>query len=443
MLGTQTEHHAASTAPKRDRFGNVVDPKVGYARGRVITGEVAEAQRQQRAYAIVRDRFARFGDAGLFNLTGLIRAFPYAAGDEDAMRSYVHFIARSQGELEALALQRMGGEPARHDGFLSTRVTAAMLAIMLTLVRPHDRVVSLVAADRSHPSVKQAVDLAQGRFEEVTEIEDFVAALAREPRPAMVVLTLISPSKNHLPRAVTERAVAEARRAGALVVLDDAHMAARISLFDEPPALAFSAPDVAVWSLDKHVPGPRSGFVAGARDLIQRIRARALSLGVEAQLGQYLAGRHAVEAFDPEPIRAAARLSERVLKALGPELEGKGYLAGAGIAVTGEDFLEIALRRTRRNGSVLVPIEAVAFASMKILESHGAVMIPAVGMPGAACTFRLMLYPDGERFGERNIRDAWRLGMDALCGALDDADAVRAMLHGGQRPSAFPISSAG
>jgi len=125
------------------------------------------------------------------------------------------------------------------------------------------------------------------------------------------------PSKNHLSRAVTERAVAEARRAGALVVLDDAHMAARIALFDEPPALAFSAPDVAVWSLDKHVPGPRSGFVAGARDLIQRIQARALSLGIEAQLGQYIAGTHAVEAFDPEPIRAVARLSESVLKALG------------------------------------------------------------------------------------------------------------------------------
>jgi L-seryl-tRNA(Ser) seleniumtransferase len=220
---TAAGQHTASTAHRRDRFGNLVDPKVGYARGRVITGEVAEAQRQQRAYAIVRDRFARFGDAGVFNFTGLIRAFPYAAGDKDAMRSYVHSIARSQGELEALALRRMGGEPGRHDGFLSTRVTAGMLAIMLTLLRPGDLVLSLVAADRSHPSVKQAVDLAQGRFEEVTGIEDFVAALAREPKPAMVVLTLISPSKNHLSRAVTERAVAEARGAGALVVLDDAH----------------------------------------------------------------------------------------------------------------------------------------------------------------------------------------------------------------------------
>jgi L-seryl-tRNA(Ser) seleniumtransferase len=241
---------------------------------------------------------------------------------------------------------------------------------------------------------------------------------------------MISPSKSHLPRAVAERAIAAARQAGALVVLDDAHMAARISLYDEPPGLALGAPDVAVWSLDKHVPGPRSGFVAGTREIVARIRARALSLGVEAQLGQYIAGTHAVEAFDPEPIRAAARLSQHVLESLGAEMDGKGYLAGAGVAVTGEDYLEIALRRTRKNATEIVPIEAVAFASMKILESHGAVMIPAVGMPGAACTFRLMMYPDGERFGERNILDAWRFGMGALCDALDNPDQVREVLHG-------------
>jgi hypothetical protein len=74
----------------------------------------------------------------------------------------------------------------------------------------------------------------------------------------------------------------------------------------------------------------------------------------------------------------------------------------------------------------VVPIEAVAFASMKILESHGAVMIPAVGMPGAARTFRLMMYPDGER----SIVEAWRYGMDSLCRALDDPHQIRLALHG-------------
>jgi L-seryl-tRNA(Ser) seleniumtransferase len=416
---------------RRDRFGNEIDPTVGYARGAVITDEVAESLRQQRAYDILRDRYRRFGDAGVFNLTGLIRGFPYADGDEESMRSYVHFIARSRGELERLAIERMGGDPARHDGFLATRVTAGMLAVMLALVKPGDRVLSLVAADRSHPSVRQGVTVAQGRFEEFTDASAFEAAVALEPAPKLVVFTAISPSKNHLPRALVERAAAAARARGARVVIDDAHMAARVALHDEPGGLALAEADIALWSLDKHLGGPRSGFIAGTRALIRSVKARALSLGVEAQLGQYIAAVHAVEAFDPAPIREAARLSERVLERLRPETSGKAYPAGAGVAVSGEDYLEIAMRRARKNRAAMVPIEAVALASMRILEEHGGVMIPAVGMPGAACTFRIMMYPDGARFGETRAVAAWRTGMDAVVGTLDDVGALGATLLGG------------
>lgn len=413
---------------RRDRFGNVIDPTVGYARGKVITDEVAEAVRQQKAYSIIRARFARLGDDGVFNLTGLIRAFPLDEGDKDAMRSYVHYIARSKDRLESLAIKAMGGEQGRHDGFLSTRVTAGMLAVMLTLVKPGDRVVSLVASDRSHPSIKQAVTLARAKFEEATTLEGILALLAEDPAPAMIVLTMISPSKNHLERGLAEAAIDAARQRGALVVLDDAHMAARISLYDEPAGLAFKDPDIAVWSLDKHVPGPRSGFVAGKADLIRKVRARALSLGVEAQLAQNLAGVHAVEAFDPERIRTAGRMSQRVLDGLQAEMEGRGYLAGAGVAVSGEDYLELALRRLRRNSTEIVPIEAVAHASMSILEAYGGVMIPAVGMPGSACTFRIMMYPDGERFGEARIAEAWRHGIDSLCAAIKDPSLIEKSL---------------
>lgn len=419
-----------TTGIRRDRFGNAIDPTVGYARGAVITDEIAESLRQQRAYAIVRDRYQRFGDDGVFNLTGLIRAFPFEEGDAEAMRSYVHFIARSRGELEQLAIERMGGDTARHDGFLATRITAGMLATMLTVLKPGDRVVSLVAADRSHPSVRQGVVVAQGTFEEFIDIDAFETAVATGQTPRAVVITTISPSKNHLAQAIVERAAAAARRQGALVILDDAHMAARISLYDEPGGLALADADVAVWSMDKHLGGPRSGFIAGKRDIIRAVKARALSLGVEAQLGQYIAAAHAVAAFDPEPIRAAAKMSEGIRDALLSETEGKIYLAGAGVAVSGEDFLEIALRRTNRDASSIVPIEAVAFASMRILEKHGGVMIPAVGMPGAACTFRIMLYPDGVRFGQKTILEAWQTGMGDLIAALDETDGIAGTLLG-------------
>jgi L-seryl-tRNA(Ser) seleniumtransferase len=417
-----------TTPPGRDRFGNPIDPSVGYARGRVLDGEIAESLRQECAYGVIRERYARLGDAGLFNLTGLIRAFPYADDDQPAMRSYVHFIARSKGELERLALERMGGDPARHAGFLSTRVSAGMLAIMLGVLGRGERVLSLVPDDRSHPSVRRAAELAGGTFNEVLGIAAFAAALA-VVQPSVVVVTAISPSKRHLPLADTERAIELAHRAGAIVVLDDAHMAARLALYDEPPALSLGA-DVAVWSLDKHLGGPRSGFVAARADLARRIKARALALGLEAQLGQWFAGLHAVESFDPAPVRAAGKQAEHLLETLASDTEGRAYLAGAGVAVSGEDLLELAARRAGVAAPPLVPIEAVAYASMTMLRAEGAVLIPAVGMPGAACTFRLMMYPDGARLGEAAIVRGWRDAFTALVGALGDPERAPPVLLG-------------
>jgi L-seryl-tRNA(Ser) seleniumtransferase len=423
------------SSPRLDRFGNRRDPVVGYARGSIIDSEVAESLRQKRAYEIVRDRYARFGDAGLFNLTGLIRAFPYAPGDAESMRSYVHFIARSQGELEAAALQRLGAVAGVHEGFLSTRISAAMIAIMLVLLEEGDRVLSLVPADRSHPSIKQAVGLARGSFDEVVGVEAFGEALAKGPPRKVVAITAISPSKHHLPAADVVRAIGLAHAHGARVVLDDAHMASRIAIYDEPPSLALAeAPDVAVWSLDKHMCGPRSGFVSGEAGLVRRIKARALALGIEAQLGQYLAGWHAVEDFDPAPVRAAAGLAQSVFAELSGPMAGRGYIAGAGLAVGGEDFVEIVLAKAGRERCSLAPIEVVAFASMTILERFGAITIPAVGMPGAACTFRLMMYPDGERFGQARFVEAWHAAVDAAADALDDPDRIQATLFG--RPPA-------
>lgn len=351
------------------------------------------------------------------------------------MRSYIHFIARSQGELEAAALRRLGAVSGVHEGFLATRISAAMIAIMLVLLEQGDRVLSIVPADRSHPSIKQAVNLARGEFEEVIGIEAFAEALARGPAPTVVAITAISPSKHHLPATDVTKAIALAHAHGARVVLDDAHMASRIAIYDEPASLALAEkPDVAVWSLDKHMGGPRSGFVSGDAALVRRIKARALALGVEAQLGQYIAGWHAVENFDPGPVKAAAKLAERVFTTLEGPMAGRGYIAGAGLAVGGEDFLEIVLAKAGRERCTLAPIEVVAFASMTILERFGAITIPAVGMPGAACTFRLMMFPDGERFGEGGFVDAWHAAVDAAAAALDRPDQIQAMLFG--RPAA-------
>lgn len=416
--------------PRIDRFGFKVDPAVGYSRGEILKSELDESARQKNGFRLARQHHARLGDAGVYNLTGLIRGFPYAAEDSASLPSYVHFATRYDGQLERLALARLGGNPQEHDAFLATRVSAGMLAIMLTLLPEGGRVLSLVAADRSHPSVRQAVTLARGVFEETIGGDAFQERIAQY-KPDAVVITTISPSKHHLPLADTLAAIEAAKKIGALVILDDAHMAARTSIYDEPPglALAAGAVDAMVWSLDKHMIGPRSGIVAGKRELVQRIRARALSVGLEAQLGQILAGVRAIEAFDPEPIRAAERMARELLAALQPEADGRFYLAGAGVALAGDDLLDIVQKRSNRPTRI-APIEAVAFAAMRLLKTEGAATIPSFGVPGAAAVYRLMLYPDGARIGLNRMVQGTRDAFKDLVEAHSDPARARDIILG-------------
>ncbi len=418
------------TSPRIDRFGNVVDPTVSYARGSILGSNADEIVRQRRAYAIARERWERLGDDSIYNLTGLIRGFPFREGDAAKLRSYIHFGVMDKGELAPLAVQRLGGKPEAHDAFLCNRVSAAILATMLALLKPGDLVWSVVPADRCHPSVKNSVLAAGGRFEEAIGADALEAALAASAeRPSMVVISAISPSKHHLPEPEVIRCMNAGRRVGALVMIDDAHMAARLAVYDEHPPLELGA-DVAVWSLDKHVGGPRSGIIAGRTELIREIRAKAFMFGLEAQPGSMVAGLNALLEFDPAPIRSAAAFGDRVMAELQVLFEGRAYRAGPGVAIAGEDLMELALRRSGTNAPQIAPIEATAAAAMLLLRDTGAVTIPVSGMPGSACVYRLMMYPDGERLGARPIVEGTRRALEQVSELVSDRDATRRLLIG-------------
>lgn len=414
-----------------DRFGNPIDPTVSYARGTILRSNADEILRQRQAYAVIRDRRSQLGaENAAFNLTGLIRGFRYREDDGEKMVSYIHFGAVDQGELVPLAIDRMGGNLERHDAFLCNRVSAAILATMMALVKKDDLVLSVVPADRCHPSLKNSVLAAGGRFQEYIGAEAFEEALpSLKEVPKLVAITAISPSKHHLPQAAAIRVMEAARRLGALVMIDDAHMAARIAVYDETPALALGA-DIAVWSLDKHVTGPRSGIVAGCKELIRDVRAKAFMFGLEAQLGSIVAGLNAVNEFDPAPIKRAAAFADSVMSELQSVFQGRAYRAGPGIALSGEDLLELAMRESGANTSQIVPIEACAAAAMLLLKETGAVTIPVSGMPGSACVYRLMMYPDGERLGLRPMVEGTRNAIKTVSKLLSNVQATRAILIG-------------
>jgi L-seryl-tRNA(Ser) seleniumtransferase len=382
--------------------------------------------------AFIRGRVAGRGDESVYNMTGLIRAYPLEPDDLPALASQLAFYARHADEAEALVVKHMGGDSGRHGAAILTRVSAAMLAVMLALDVRGKRVLSLVPGGRSHPSIGKAVALVGGTFEEVVGLPALAERLG-PGRPDLLVITPITPQKQHLPARQVREAIALARARGVAVFVDDAHMASRMAFFDEPPALAPGDVDLAVWSLDKHIDGPRAAALGGERALVDRVRTRAFEYGLEAQSGHYVAAVRALERFDVGRVRAVAAMAHPLLETARQIFGDVAYLAGPGVAVSGEDVVSWALARRGLEAPRVVPNEAVSAASFAMLREHGLVTIPTIGMPGAAATFRLMVYPDGPRLGLDGFARAMETAAGVLTTVVDSPARAAELIFGERR----------
>jgi L-seryl-tRNA(Ser) seleniumtransferase len=361
------------------------------------------------------------------------RGAALSVDDVTSLTSHVPFFAKFEGEAEPVAILHMGGEPSRHDALILNRVSAANFAVFTTLLSRQDRVVALApAGGTTHPSVRRPIEMVGAAFEEVHGIEALEQALTGGAPPRFLVITPISASKRHLDLASVSRALVRPRNDRTLAYVDDAHMASRVGFFNEPRTFSMGDVDLAVCSTDKHVAGPRAGVLVGRRDLIATIRSRAYELGLEAQAGQYVGVFNALRDFDPKPIAEAGELARELLVILeGRYGKARVYLGGPGVAISGEDALDIA--RELRGGTAqpaLVPVEASAVVAMHMLAADGLLTIAAVAMPGSAPVVRLMMYPDGCRLGAARIAASLDGGMRRLADMLHDVDGTRRFLLG-------------
>jgi hypothetical protein len=64
------------------------------------------------------------------------------------------------------------------------------------------------------------------------------------------------------------------------------------------------------------------------------------------------------------------------------------------------------------------------------LKQQNSGTTPALGMPGAAGAYRLMIYPDGGRLGADVLVGATHNGIERVVGLLGDPDGARAVLLG-------------
>jgi L-seryl-tRNA(Ser) seleniumtransferase len=406
---------------------NIAIRPAAYEHGTILASAADEARKSTQGRRLIQERVKALGKESIYNLTGLVRTFPLRPEDlhdlENQFTFYTHFLGRA----EELAMQYTGADPQACEAVICNRVTSSMLAIMLGTLQRGDRVLSLVAQGRSHPSVQQAVELVGATFYEVQGMQAFAQAMRQDPWK-MLAITPLTPSKYHIPAADVREAVALAKVAGQLVFVDDAHMMSRSVFFDEPATFGLGAVDVAVWSLDKHVPGPRGAAIVGRRECMRQIAAQAFQFGLEAQSGHYVAIMRGIEAFDAEPIRQAGDLARELFHRFHAKFGDRVYQAAAGVALSAEDFTAVVCEQAGTSDTPLVPFEISTVGCFLLLQHYGVITIPITGYPGAAPTFRLMMHPDGGRFGLDRLEAAVDATIDRTARLLQKPEEVRQLL---------------
>jgi L-seryl-tRNA(Ser) seleniumtransferase len=301
---------------------------------------------------------------------------------------------------------------------------------MQILVRPGDTVLG-VSARYSHPVVVRAVKLAGGELIDTTGYDEFAAHLDRDPQ--LVVLTRLAVSYEALGTEELDAIVAETESRGLPLFVDDAG-GARVgpAVFGQARTLELGAVAGAT-GLDKYgTTGPRLGLLAGRTELVGRIRARGVELGLEARPMLYPAVVHSLEQYRPERVR---ELVDSTM-ALADALEARfPWVARTPVAVKleGEDVLSEAAVRAGLQGRdcPLAPYEATAALAMLLLRDHGILTVHFAALPPGTSALLLKFLPPEtlERFGGPDrFAVAVDESLDALAALVGDREGLAGLL---------------
>jgi L-seryl-tRNA(Ser) seleniumtransferase len=231
-------------------------------------------------------------------------------------------------------------------------------------------------------------------FVDTGTVDDFAEALERADRVGLVVLTRLAVTYDVLPADALRKVVELAHGRGVPVYVDDAG-GARVgpAIFQQPRMLELGV-DVGATGLDKYgVTGPRLGLLGGERDLVSRVRARALEFGLEARPMLLAAAVRSLEGYRPERVRLLVETTTRVAAALRLRLGARLHETPVTAQLRAEDILELTMERAGLARPPIVPYEATAALAMLLLEHHGILTVHFAGLPPGTSTLLFKFVP--------------------------------------------------
>ena len=413
-----------------DRFGNLLDPSVGYARGRHLASSADEIRRLRYAQAVAADVIEKRGPAAIGVFTGNPRYFPLKPDDLDTYCEEWVGPGLFARELTEAAIEHLGGGDT---AVVTNRTSAGIIAAILALAAGKPVLSVKPDGDRSHTSVARGCRLAGVRLIEVDASDDVAPFLASEA-PALVIVTTVTSTLARMGDEAAAVAVQAAKAAGAIVFLDEAYGARlRPVLHGGAKSLALGA-DLAITNADKAgLSGPRAGIIAGAAAPVLATLAKASELGQEARAPIAAGAMRSLERFDPEDLRQEARDGQAIAEALaarfGDDIVQRSDL---GPMLDEQDVMTLLLERSGRSAGALVPAEATAAIGMILLRDQGVLTVNTHGAPGGRVSIRLK--PTAGALsavgGAAALVDALEQALDRLTERLGDDDWLTATLFG-------------
>ncbi|WP_217356258.1 hypothetical protein [Ruegeria arenilitoris] len=372
-----------------DRFGNAIDPGVGYARGSLLQGSADEVRRLAQAGRVAADFVAREGIDKIAICTGNLRFYP--ATPEDLTLLCEEWIGPGLfgEELRQAAIAHLGG--VGHEAAAVVNRTSAGIVATVLAHSGGKPVLSLVAeGDRSHASVLRGARLAGVPVREVHDLKAVNQALA-EDNPALFVVTPVTSELSMLGDDLIRDAVAAGKKAGCVTILDDAYGARfRPVLHGGGASLSFGA-DLVITNADKAgLSGPRAGVLCGEPAALIPVQAKASELGMEARAPVAVGAMRSLQGFTPDLLLQEAQDGQDLADALETALgAGRVTRSALGPKIDEQDAMEIALGMAGADKSDLVPAEVTAAIGMLMLRDKGIVTVNTHGQPGGRVSIRL------------------------------------------------------
>jgi L-seryl-tRNA(Ser) seleniumtransferase len=416
----------------RDRFGNLIDPEVKYARGRILASAQDERLRFLQAQRIIKRRLAEAGPESIGIFTGNQRDFLLDPADLGQAAEEWLGPAQFNDELREAVLQHLGGTEDHEVGVFN-RTSGGLIAAISSISSERTVVSYTPAGSSSHPSISRGARAGRSSFVEVSDLPALDRSLASSAI-GIVVITPVSSELEVLSPDETVDAVRTAHRHGAVTLVDDAYGARLRPVVQHGPKSLELGADLAITSADKAgLSGPRAGFMAGRADLVLQASTRAAENGQEARAPIALAVLRSLGRYNPATLIDEIAHGDAVYAELAKLLPGRVRRTPIGAFIGEEEILLLALERAGLSpaDAPVVPCEAASALGMILLKEHGILVIVS-GQPGSRVSLRLKPIPGAlDRIGgAAKAASAVNDALDQLAGMIRKPGELRELIVG-------------